>query len=325
MKIKIRKYKKGDEKQILYLDRLVEIHPWNRRNLKNWYWKYKGNNPYGKSLVWVATDKKKIVATFSIIPLEYIIDGKVVKGSCSIAMIVHPDYQNKGLIKFVADKLFNEAKINKIRFVYGYPNENAYQIHKVFFSYTDISMQKLYFQKIHKDLKIKLENKILINESERFDKADNKFLKKASNQRKVSLKRTNDFLNWRYFDRPDYQYKVFKFVKNNNLIAYVVLKIYKEDKIIRGHIIDLFYDKKTNVFNEIINFSKKYFIKNNCNELTLWLQGDELASKKLKKQGFKVLSSRPMICKFIDLKKKQISKLNKKDWYFTMGDTLEIY
>ena len=78
----------------------------------------------------MAEEKKEIVATFSIIPLNYKINGETVKGSCSIAMIVHPSYQNKGLIKFVADKLFEDAKLNKIKFIYGYPNENAYQIHK---------------------------------------------------------------------------------------------------------------------------------------------------------------------------------------------------
>ena len=38
----IREYKVGDEKDILKLDRFLEEHPWNRRNLKNWKWKYKG-------------------------------------------------------------------------------------------------------------------------------------------------------------------------------------------------------------------------------------------------------------------------------------------
>ena len=148
--MKIRKYKKGDEVGILKLDRLVEEHPWNRRNLKNWFWKYKGSNPFGKALVWVAEDNNKIVATFSLIPLNYHVNKKVILGACSIAMIVHPNYQNKGLIKFVADKLFNDAKLNNIKFIYGYPNKNAYQIHKVFFSYADISKQKLYFKKIKK-------------------------------------------------------------------------------------------------------------------------------------------------------------------------------
>ena len=67
----IRKYKKGDEKKILLLDRIVETHPWNRRNLKNWFWKYKGCNPFGKSMVWVAEEKNKIVATFAAIPMDF--------------------------------------------------------------------------------------------------------------------------------------------------------------------------------------------------------------------------------------------------------------
>ena len=206
--MKIRKYKKGDEKGILKLDRLVEEHPWNRRNLENWHWKYKGSNPFGKALVWVAENNNKIVATFSIIPLNYYINKKTILGACSIAMIVHPNYQNKGLIKFVADKLFNDAKLNNIKFIYGYPNQNAYQIHKVFFSYKDISKQKLYHINLNKNLKISLEDKIITNEVKRFVKKDNFFLKKLSNQRKICLKRTVDFLNWRYLDRPDSEYKV---------------------------------------------------------------------------------------------------------------------
>ena len=85
-------------------------------------------NPFGKSLVFVALDKKKIIATFSIIPLNYSIKKRIFKGACSIAMMVHPKYQNAGLIKFVADKLFEKAKKIGIDFVYGYPNSKAYGI-----------------------------------------------------------------------------------------------------------------------------------------------------------------------------------------------------
>ena len=52
--IKIRTYKEGDENGFLILDRLVEIHPWNRRDITNWNWKYKGNNPAGESIIYVA-------------------------------------------------------------------------------------------------------------------------------------------------------------------------------------------------------------------------------------------------------------------------------
>ena len=46
-------------KEEFKLDSLLETHPWNRRNKKNWFWKYKGSNPFGKSIVVVAENKKK--------------------------------------------------------------------------------------------------------------------------------------------------------------------------------------------------------------------------------------------------------------------------
>ena len=39
--VKIRAYKEGDENGFLRLDRLIEMHPWNRRDITNWNWKYK--------------------------------------------------------------------------------------------------------------------------------------------------------------------------------------------------------------------------------------------------------------------------------------------
>ena len=324
--MKIRKYKNKDEIQILKLDRLVEEHPWNRRNLKNWYWKYKGKNPFGRSLVWVAEKEKKIVATFSVIPLEYILDKKTVLGGCSIAMIVHPDYQNKGLIKFVADKLFNDAALNRISFIYGYPNEKAYQIHKQFFSYEDISMQNLFHKKLDNKLITNRTNSFTVEKANNFSKAFDSFLNNVKKQRKICLNRNINFLKWRYLQRPDYSYDFFLFKNNKNKIcAYVVLKIYKENKIKRGHIIDCFYDKKENVFSDIIKFSEEYFYKAKCSEITLWLQGDQIAKNKLINAKYKIKNKRPMICKFLKEGKKFKKKLNSKDWFFTMGDTLEIY
>ena len=67
----IRPYVEGDETGIMKLDALVEEHPWNRRNLANWMWKFKGANPAGKALIWVAENKNNILATFAVIPIMY--------------------------------------------------------------------------------------------------------------------------------------------------------------------------------------------------------------------------------------------------------------
>ena len=97
--MKIRRYQKGDEIGIFKLDRMTEEHPWNRRNLKNWFWKYKGNNPAGRSLVWVAEINQKIVGTFSIIPMNYKIG--IVLVTCVPSAIT-----SSYLVKFIKGNIY---------------------------------------------------------------------------------------------------------------------------------------------------------------------------------------------------------------------------
>ena len=63
-------------------------------------------------------------------------------------MLVHPDWQKKGVIKLVVDKAIYVAK-KKIKFIYGYPNENAYEIHKLIFDYKDVSDQYFFHNKLN--------------------------------------------------------------------------------------------------------------------------------------------------------------------------------
>ena len=320
--MKIRLYKKGDEKGILKLDSLLETHPWNRRNKKNWWWKYKGSNPFGKSIIVVAEDKKKIIATFSIIPINYKFNKKLINGSHSIAMLVHPKWQKKGVIKLVVDKAISVAEKNKIKFIYGYPNDNAYEIHKLIFDYKDVSDQYFYHHKLNF-------NNFIINyknifKIKKFSYLHGEFLEKIKKNYKIVLDRNIKFLNWRYLSRPDNKYYAFGYYIKKEFKGYCILKLYKENKILRGHIIDIITksDEKK-VFKDLIKFSLNFFKKHNCNEANLWLQGNKNFQKILLDNNFKINKSRKFICRFND--KKFEAKFKKSNWYFTMGDTLEIY
>ena len=320
--MKVRSYKKGDEAGILKLDLISENHPWNRRDKYNWTWKYKGPNPFGKSIVVVAEDKKKIIATFAIIPINYRFKGKIIKGAHSIAMIVHPKWQKKGIIKLVVDKALDLAKKRNIRFVYGYPNDDAYELHKIIFDYEDVGVQYFY----HHDMKKIKKNEYLstIKEIKKFTKFQGNFINTIKKEFNLILDRNSNYLNWRYISRPDKKYYVFGSFIKKQLKGYCVLKLYKERNILRGHFIDIISGQKNNfAFDELINFGLNFFKKNNCNEVNLWLQGSKPFQKILKKNKFKRNNFRRFICKFNDKKLKRIFK--KEKWYFTMGDTLEIY
>ena len=142
--LEIRSYQPGDEAGFQKLDNLVEEHPWNRRNLANWEWKFRGKNPAGKPLMIYADNDSEIVGHFAAIPMKYWIDGESVIGSHSAAMMVDPKWQNRGLIKFVADKLIQELEIQGIPFTYGYPNENAFELHIKLLGYEEVSQQQFY-------------------------------------------------------------------------------------------------------------------------------------------------------------------------------------
>ncbi len=57
--LNIRKYRSGDEEGFHKLDRELEEHPYNRRSISNYIWKFKGKNPFGKSVSYFSTNKKK--------------------------------------------------------------------------------------------------------------------------------------------------------------------------------------------------------------------------------------------------------------------------
>jgi len=323
--MKIRPYKKGDEKNILALDRSLETHCWNRRNLDNWYWKYTDNNPSGKSFIWLIEKDDNIIVHFAAVPYKLKVFDKEIIASHSIGSMIDKRYQNKGILKYVSDKLFEDIKSN-IPFTYGFPNKLAYGIHIECMKYDDL----IFFDtwKIEKS-KIKINNDDLLS-FKKIDKFDNKFDKlwnSCSDEYKICVVRNKDYLNWRY-NRPDWKYFHFGIYEKNEIKGYTILKLYKEDKIIRGHIIDVFShfnDRKT--LDNIVEGSFNFFNKHNVDEITCFIWGNPLFEKILKEKNFfREETKIPLVIRVNkeDFEYKKEVKDN-KNWYFTMGDSTEVF
>ena len=323
MSLKIRKYKKRDEIGFFNLDRELEEHPFNRRSKLNYIWKFNDKNQFGKSISFFATYKKKIIAHFGAIPLGWYLNSKYTLGSCSIAMMVTPEWQSKGLIKFVGDKVFDDLKKNKVDFVYGFPNEKAYLLHKNIWNYKDAFDQNLYL--IDRKKIIEENNKeFVIAPINKFKKSFDLFWVKNRKDYKNILDRRSSFLNWRYLKRPDDQYKPFFVYQKKKMIGYFILKKYFDGKTLTIHVIDLFFkDTSQSNFNKLFKTIFSYINKNQktFDNISLWINGSRKISNSLLNLGFRIISSRKMIYKNLLGKK----DLNLKQMYFTMGDTLEIY
>ena len=327
--IRIRPYKEGYEHGFQSLDKLVEIHPWNQRNLANWQWKYMGGNPAGDSLMFFADNDGDIIGHFAAIPMNYWIHGEKVIGSHSIAMMTKPEWQNRGLGKFISDELFKELEKKQIPFTYGYPNDNAYELHLQQLGYEDIAMQPLFKRQMYDGPDVNFfsfPSSLRFQKIEKFGKEVNKLWEEAKKTFRVAVIRSDGFLNWRYIARPDVPYFAFGAYDSENLIGYCVLKVYRENGILRGHFIDLLtvpHNKEYGQF--LIQNGLKFFRNKKVNEVTLWMQGSPFFQEILKEYGFEKGMTKPLICRFNLDANKYRPLLKEKDWYFTMGDTLEIF
>lgn len=325
--MEIRFYNDDDEYGVMELDRLLETHPWNRRSLSNWRWKYKGGNPAGEPIMVVASHDDEVVGFFSAMPMDYWMNGEDVLGSHSIAMMIKPEWQNRGLIKFVADKVLEEVENRGFLFTYGYPNDNAYELHVQHLGYNDISDQKLYEKQLDGEEEIgENDSKLEFKKIDHFGSDVDELWQRTKLNLTVALKRSSKFLNWRYIQRPDHKYYCFGVYEGKTLQGYCVLKLYQEGDIQRGHIIDLFStqeDREVGVF--LVRQALGFFVKKGMYEVSLWMQGSTFFQEILKESCFKVVSTRPMICRFNQARQDLENVLTEESWYFTMGDTQEIY
>jgi|GEM_PF-2082668 len=119
----IRRYRSGDETGILQLFGIEgESH-----SLEDWRSLY-AENPFGL-FVSVADYGNRVIGHMSLVPARMKIGEKVVMGSQAMALLVHPNYRNRGIFLSLGEHVTEEAKKSGVPFSYGVPNAFAHKGH----------------------------------------------------------------------------------------------------------------------------------------------------------------------------------------------------
>lgn len=323
--LRIRTYQTNDEQAILDLDRKVMPSDWNPRTLDNWQWKFSGENPSGHAFIWLAEREEEIIAHFAAVPMPLNVFGDVVRGSHTIGALVDERYQNRGLLKLVADRLWEDLSGHDVPLTWGFPNSRAYALHKLFLGYKDL---------IHFDT-WKLTNPAAKGERltpffrpvKEFDDNFDHLWRDCLKDYGILVVRDKKHLNWRYARRPDWTYYPFGYYQDDTLKGYVVLKLYREGHILKGHIIDIFAAAEDeHTFVRLIEGSLIFFARNEVDHVTLWIWGSAMMEGLLSENGFlKTDEKRPLVLRFNSELKNQDRILDSSHWYFTMGDSTEIF
>lgn len=277
-----RDYQNGDEYEILTLYKQVNE---REMTLAHWKWKF-AKNPFGKSVIKLMFDNNKLIGFYVVIPMNVQVERNLVKAALSVNTMTHPDYRGQGIFAYLGEKAYQVCEQKGVKFVYGFPNSNIYQSRIKKLEWKGLGKMSV----LQKNLEIRgdvVSRAKNICEIDKFDISVNSLWEKVRGNYLVMVPRTMDFLNWRFVQHPTTEYSKYIFAdKGNEVVGYVVLKIYARGDEAKGHIMDMLCINEKDVVKCLLRFSYDYFIKRGIRSLSCWMPDVSFYTQVLKEEGF---------------------------------------
>jgi GNAT superfamily N-acetyltransferase len=218
-----------------------------------WRWEFE-EGPDGKALIYIVEDKNKIIGHFADIPRRFSVQGKMVLGTLSLDLMVHPDYWRKGIFAAMGRYGAQKVKQENGLFLFAFPirSETIVGLKKIGWKevvklpvlvypikFSGIINRYLRFPPLsllvggvarffyffffgwRKKEKMKgVEIKRIHELDEQFDL----FWEKAIPLYPVMGVRDRNYLNWRYLQHPTRTYEIYGAFQKEEMKGYIVLR-----------------------------------------------------------------------------------------------------
>ena len=339
---------KDDEKQAI-LELTRKIFGDSEISLPSFFdWQYLGN-PEGEAIIIIARDENnhnKVIGIESILPINVVINQKIIKASLSCNSYVDPDYRNKGIFSKLISFMIEESKKKNILCTYGVANDNsfnsflkkgAHEISDLPILFRPLRFSKYFNFPLNKILKPfdniwKVKNNTNPNVTQfdnNFDDSFETLVKKVSQRIPIIKQRTKEFLNWRYRNHPTRDYKIFVLKENSQLVGYIVTRQIDINGKSIGVIVDFLVDPdvSSQKINDLIQIALYDFWNSGISVTISLSESSVFVSQPLRHFGFKTIPKflKPTSAHFIlinsDLSQSNFVQLKKYDnWSFSFGD-----
>lgn len=313
-----RNYKPGDEDDILELFNIVFDRPLDE---DFWRWRFL-QNPFGESIIRLMFDDDKLVGHYALIPMPLWLRGSLIRACFSMTTMTHPDFQGRGIFTRLATDTYDSCKKYGVEIIYGFPNQNSYHGFTI----------KLGWKGFDRVLGWELnESPPLSNHSKgtsevRMENATDEIddlWESVKKDIQVGVPRTSQFFNWRYFQKPGREYKIFGFRDVEGVLhGITVLKIYKDERESVGHIVDMLFDARDDVMEYALKHSLRYFLNKGIAKISCWVK-DERIVPQLQNHAFR-RREWPVYfgAKLLDENNSSLLlALDSGNWWITMGDS----
>jgi N-acetylglutamate synthase-like GNAT family acetyltransferase len=276
-------------------------------------WHYKHTeNPFGKSIVYVAETNGKIVGVRAFMQWRWQYKKKICTAYRAVDTATHPDYQRQGIFKKLTLQALKHAGENQETFVFNTPNENSRPGYlKMGWKIVDKIKVSLAPSFLYPQAGIKKTEKIN-NNADAWQAVCQDFNNQLQKTGKIFTPKSAEYLKWRYVNNPIQSYQIID--GDSFFIAYYIKKhkYFNELRIAENIILPEAPVK------QIRNYLVKKAFQNKC--LLISTSQKELFNWKIFGNFGPILTFKPLTKNrlFID------SAMSINNWYYNLGD-LELF
>lgn len=261
--MELRKYQPGDEKRILELFKLVF-----RQEMSEEYWNWRFlSNPFTKDkFIYLMWEGDELIGHYAVSPVEMNMKGELIKSALSMTTMTHPQYGGKGIFSKLAAALYEDLK-NKYgyKLIWGFPNNNSHYGFIKNLGWQDVAIIPMFSMKLTES-RINLGERVSYKLMQNFEEEITKQLNNSEN--KFSINKTREYLQWRYVQNPDVDYKILQLSSSKTIVVYKSIESLDEKGKYEIDILEILIENKidnlTGLINAIlINENKNQIIKFN--------------------------------------------------------------
>ena len=294
------------------------------RNIEYWNWKH-NKSPFGKTLVVLAFDKKKLIGVRTFMKWQWIKDKHIYNCARCVDAAVHPNYRRRGLFSEMTMYGLKIIKEEKVDFIFNTPNSNSLPGNLKMgwkeYGKTGLKVRinnianSLYYRAAKKEFDVDEIDKVhyVKNLSKEYL---HMFLSKLITDDQVLRKNiSSDYFIWRYLDVPTHKYGVFIDSQDRFLIFF---RLNKKRKIRELRICDIIVkslDEKA-IKKAIKLLMNQYYV-----DLATLTGDNDFTFKSLaNKVGFVSVGNRGLTMVLREVNTPIDKFLNRDYWGYTSGD-----
>ncbi len=292
----------------------------------------------------IANDDKenRPVGIYAMAPVKFQINGETHLCAQSLDTITDINYRGQGVFTKLANISYQKAQDISLSLVYGFPNGNSIHGFKKKLEWevldpvpflikplnTSYFTNKFKFSKWLSNVKLKSfknhKSKYTLVEKFEFPEAVNSVWDEFSKDIKVAVKRDKTYLDWRYIDKPNEDYKILHaYNENNDYLGFVVYTVKTKHGGKIGYIMELIY--KDDAGKGLLREAVKQIANQKADTILSWCLEVSPNYEAFKSSGFFNLPEklRPIELHFGARGFGQVSKdINQRNnWYLSYSDS----